>query len=255
MVSATRAPFSCGRLGESSTTPLRMMPGMATPMASTDVPSGMSALISSQMLSARASVGTSMSPVDSSMFSGKRRVAPMILWSSKKPERMASVMTTPMVFAMVSSLPSQQLFKLGEAVDAVKGGSLVALSQRGIVEHCIDEVVYCPAQRHDRLADVDQLCRSLADDVDAENGPVFAMEDQLQAPRGVAANLSARDLAIIRDADLVGHILLGQLLFRFADEGDFRNGVDAVRVKAGVRLLGLIAKGTGDGDASLLHGD
>ena len=31
-----RAPLSCGRFGASSTTPLRMMPGSATPTASTE---------------------------------------------------------------------------------------------------------------------------------------------------------------------------------------------------------------------------
>ena len=54
------------------------------------------------------------------------------------------------------------------------------------------------------------------------------MEHNLQAAGSVAANLAARDLAIVGDADLIRYVLIRELLFRFADERNLWNGVDAV---------------------------
>ncbi len=96
---------------------------------------------------------------------------------------------------------------------------------------------------------------AFADDVHAENLARVAMEDELQAAGGVAANLAARGLAIVGHADFVGHVFVGQLLFGFADEADLGNGVDAVGIKAGVGGGGVVVEGAGGGDAALLHGD
>ena len=46
---------------------------------------------------------------------------------------------------------------------------LVALGQRGIVEHGVDEVVERSAERHDCLSDVQQLAGAFPDNVDAQN--------------------------------------------------------------------------------------
>src|SRR5271155_2416815 len=117
---------------------------------------------------------------------------------------MASVITTPMVFAMFALFHLWSvLFKFRQAIDAVKGGSLIALSQGGIVKHRIDEVVYLAAQSHNSLTDMHQLRRALANNMHAENLPRFAMKDQFQPPCCVAADLAARDFAIIRYADFI----------------------------------------------------
>ena len=112
-----------------------------------------------------------------------------------------------------------------------------------------------PSEGHDRLADVDQLGGALADDVHAEHLAGVAMEDELEAAGGVAANLAAGDLAVVGHADFVGHVFVGQLLLGLADEADLGNGVDAVGIKAGIGGGGMVVEGAGGGDAALLHGD
>src|SRR5579859_2527756 len=142
-----------------------------------------------------------------------------------------------------------------QAADTIESGNLITLGKRGVVEHGLDEVVDIAAQGHYRLPDVHQFAGALADDVDAEDLAGIAMEDELEPAGSVAANLSAGDLAVIGHAHFVGHILFGELLFRFADEADLRDGVDAVGIKAGVGDGVHVIEGAGDGDAPLLHGD
>src|SRR5665213_1994286 len=89
----------------------------------------------------------------------------------------------------------QPLFS--EPVQPVKRGSLIAFRQGGIIENGIDKIVDRRIQRHHRLANVDQLARAFADDVNAQQLPRVAMEDQLQASGGVAAYLAARNLTIV----------------------------------------------------------
>src|SRR5215469_1657115 len=139
--------------------------------------------------------------------------------------------------------------------ETVEGRRLVALRQRWIVEDRGDEVVHGSIERHDGLPDVDQLACAFADDVDAEHLAGVAMEDELEAAGGIAADLAARYFAVVGHADFVGHVLVGQLLFCFADEADFGNGVDAVGIKAGIRVGGVVVEGAVRGDAALLHGD
>src|SRR5271170_2215530 len=167
---------------------------------------------------------------------------------------MASVITTPMVFAMFALFHLWSvLFKFRQAIDAIKGGRLVALSQGGIVKHRIDEVVYLAAQSHDSLTDVHQLRRALANNVHAQNLPRFAMKDQFQPPGCIAANLPAGNFAIIRYADFIGNVFFRELFFCLANEGNLRDGIDPVRIEARIRLLVFIAIGARYGDAALLH--
>ena len=142
-----------------------------------------------------------------------------------------------------------------EAADAVEGGDLVALGEGGVVEDGVDEVLDGAAEGHDGLADVDEFCGAFADDVDAEDLAGVAVEDELEAAGGVAADLASGGFAVVAHADFVGDILVGELLFGFADEADFGDGVDAVGVEAGVGEGAEVAEGAGDGDATLLHGD
>src|ERR1700759_3323716 len=80
------------------------------------------------------------------------------------------------------------------------------------------------------------------------------MEEELEAAFGVAADLAPGDFAVVGDADFVGNVGFGELLFGFADEGNLRNGVDAVGIAFGI-AADREAEGAGGGDAALLHGD
>ena len=82
----------------------------------------------------------------------------------------------------------------------------------------------------------------------------FAMEDELQPSGGVAANLAAGDFAIVGHADLVRHILVGELFLGFADERNLGDGVNAVRIN-GRDWSALATERVRGGDAALLHGD
>src|SRR6185437_10949275 len=98
---------------------------------------------------------------------------------------------------------SNLLNRLAQAVQTVEGRGFVTFRQGRIVEDRIDKIVDGCIQRHYSLANVDQLAGAFADDVHAKQVARFAMEDELQSPRGVAANLTARDFAIVCDSHLV----------------------------------------------------
>src|SRR5215469_8670248 len=148
---------------------------------------------------------------------------------------MCSVITTPMavvIFPSWERFPREPCPPGGveqiahsplvpmQTPETVERRRLVTLGQGGVVENRLDKVVDGASQGHDRLADVHQFAGSFADDVYAQNLARVAVEDEFQPARRVAANLPARDLAIIRHAYLVRHILIGQLLLGFADEAD-----------------------------------
>src|ERR1700719_2292516 len=80
------------------------------------------------------------------------------------------------------------------------------------------------------------------------------IKNQFQAAGGVAANLAARNCPEKRDTHFVGHPFLGELLFRFANERNFWNGVNPVRIVSAIRT-NRNAKGIGGSDATLLHGN
>src|SRR6266436_1216746 len=144
------------------------------------------------------------------------------------------------------------IFEEPEAVDAVEGRHFVAFCQCGVIEHRVDEVVDRAAERQNCLADVDQLARPFADDVDAEQLAGLAMKDQFQEPGNVAEDLAAGDLLVARLADLVGRGGLGPLLLVLADHRDFRDRVDAVGEALG-RALRLDPEGVAHGEPALLH--
>src|SRR5437016_12878958 len=144
--------------------------------------------------------------------------------------------------------------KPGQLVQAVKRGGLVAFGQGRIIEDRVDEVFDRAFQDEDRLPDMEKLRRAVANDVNAQQLFGLAVEDELQPAGGVPHDLPARDLAIVSDADFVGHVLFGELLLGFSDERDLGNGIDAVRVTRGVRVDGQ-SDGLGGGYPALLQGD
>src|SRR5215469_6722654 len=115
-----------------------------------------------------------------------------------------------------------------QPAEPVECGCLVALCECRVIEDGVDEVIDCAPEDHHSLANVHKFARALANDMHSQHLAGVAMEDQLQPPRGVAANLSARSLPVERHADLVWHILIGQLLLGLADKADLRDRVDTV---------------------------
>ena len=100
-----------------------------------------------------------------------------------------------------------------ETIDSIEGGRFVAFGERGVIEYRIHEVLDRPTEGQHRLTDVYQLTGALADDVHAQQRVRVQVEDQLQQTAGVTADLAARNLPILRLADLVGNPGFGQVVF------------------------------------------
>src|SRR5579863_1325379 len=126
--------------------------------------------------------------------------------------------------------------QLRQLVQTVERSGLVALGQGRIVEYGLDKIVDGSLQDEDRLSDVKKLGGAFADDVDAQDFFGLPVEDELQAAGGVSADLTAGDLAVVPDADLVRHVLVRQLLFGLSQERDLGNGVHAERIVGGIRV-------------------
>src|SRR5580700_5755957 len=97
-----------------------------------------------------------------------------------------------------------------------------------------------------------QLRGPFADDVHTKHLLGLAMKTYFQAPCGVASDLATRDLAIIRHAHFVRHVIVGKLFFGFPDERNFRDGIDSVWITGRVRDQ-LLAESSSRGDAALFH--
>jgi len=108
---------------------------------------------------------------------------------------------------------SAPLLLHSQPIDPIKRSGLVALCQRGIVEHGVDEVFHFAFERHHRLPDMDEFARAFADDVHAEQFMCFEMEDQFQESGLVADDLSACDFAVLRLAHFVGDACFREFLF------------------------------------------
>src|ERR1700687_2313208 len=143
---------------------------------------------------------------------------------------------------------------LPQFVETVEGGGFIAFRQRRVVEDGVREILDGSLERKNSLPDVEQLRRAFSDDVYAQQLFGIGIENQLYAPGGGAANVPARDLPEKSDPHFVRHALFGELLFRFADEGNFRNGVNPIGIVRAVGMDGN-AESVGRGDAALLHGD
>src|ERR1700712_5147090 len=111
---------------------------------------------------------------------------------------------------------SVSLFELAYAVQPIESRYFITFRERWIVENRVHKIIQLPAQRHHGLPDVQQLARALADDMHPEDRMGHAVKDQLQPSRRIAADLSTRNLAIVRYSYLVGHIFFGELLLGLA---------------------------------------
>src|SRR5471030_617008 len=185
------------------------MPGKPAPTESTGRPCRTSA-ISWRMRATISSAGMDMRSIGSP-GPGYIRTSPNAA-PSTIPTQMWRVARTPMLLGMLDSSKPHQL------VEAVECRQFIALGQRGIVEHRVHEVIHRALQDHHGLPDVQQFRGLFSNDVYSQNLARFAVENQLQPPRGIAADLPARAVAVVRHAHLIRHIFVGQLLFGFAGE-------------------------------------
>src|SRR5438132_7959271 len=94
----------------------------------------------------------------------------------------------------------------------------------------------------------------LSDNVDSEQFLGRGIENEFQSSGGVAANLSTSNLPEIGQPEFVRNALVSKLLFGFADERNFRNGVNPIRIIRAVGIRGHTER-SGGGDAPLFHGD
>src|SRR5580700_1853757 len=114
-------------------------------------------------------------------------MGPTTWFPSTTPTAMRSpAARTPISSPIVSCLKSAQL------IQAVERGRFVAFRQGRVIEHRVHEIVHRPLEGQNRLADVHQFGRPFSYDMHAEDLLSLAMENQLEPPRGVSANLTAR---------------------------------------------------------------
>ena len=69
---------------------------------------------------------------------------------------------------------------MAQLVQAVQGGHLICLGQRGEVEDVVDEELDGAVEGHYGLADVDEFCGACADGVDAQDGEIFLVDEELE---------------------------------------------------------------------------
>src|SRR6266702_3680604 len=173
---------------------------------------------------------------------------PRTLSASTRPTAICSITSTPTVLRIVflpilNHQEFQQLFPHsgdgltpGQFIQAVERRRLVTLRQRRIIEYRIHEILYRPFQREYCLPDVQQLRGAFSDDVHAEEFLGGRIENQLQAARGVSANLASRNFAEVSHSNFVGNFLVCQLLFRLSDERNLWNRLNSVGISRAVGM-------------------
>lgn len=91
-----------------------------------------------------------------------------------------------------------------ELVHGVGGGHLVGLGQGEVVEDGPHQIVHRAARRHEGLADVHDLGRPGAEQMDSEQLAVDRGDQELEDAVGVAQDLSPSEVAVAGEPDLVG---------------------------------------------------
>jgi hypothetical protein len=105
-------------------------------------------------------------------------------------------------------MTSELRLDVAHAVPGIKACDLVGLRESRIVEGILDEIFDGALEVQHGLADVHQLCRTLADDMDAQQTAGLQREDQLQKPGVQTHDMAARGLAETCDTAFVGNAAL-----------------------------------------------
>src|SRR5271154_4297526 len=111
----------------------------------------------------------------------------------------------------------------GQPLQEVIRAVLVRVADSRNVEGGMDEVVDGAAKVQHRLSQVDQLSRTLAEDVDANETPVVTPSQKLDHPLGGSGNGCSAVVLEPSDADFVVEALRLCLFFGFANHGALGN--------------------------------
>jgi len=71
-----------------------------------------------------------------------------------------------------------------QLVQPVQRSDAICFSQRRKIEDVVNKIIHLAAERHDGLADVDQLGGACADDMDSQDRVIFLMDQQLEHASG-----------------------------------------------------------------------
>src|SRR5215813_4772770 len=136
--------------------------------------------------------------------------------TAQKPmnRSMKSTITNSMI-SFCSSFFEQRGRSVSQLIQSIQRRDLVGLGERRVVEHRVPEVLDRRASVHNRLSDVNELRRPLADDVNAEQLETPRIKQELQPSGLVAENLPSRKFLVPGDPDLVRNLFLRQLPLGF----------------------------------------
>src|SRR5688572_15306076 len=90
-----------------------------------------------------------------------------------------------------------------DLIEPVKRRNFVALRQRRIVEDRIYEVIQDAPEDHDRLTNMDQLCRFPANGMDTQHLARVRVKENLQHAVRIPNDLPARCVAIASHSDQI----------------------------------------------------
>src|SRR5205814_9762291 len=90
---------------------------------------------------------------------------------------------------------------LRKLVQEIVSGDFVAFRERAIVENGVNKIFDRALSDKNSLPDMQQFRRAFADHMYAQNFFGVGFKNQLEAAGGIAANLSTRDFAEVRNAD------------------------------------------------------
>ena len=146
------------------------------------------------------------------------------------------------IFGGPGAIPDRAAGGLLDAVKTVQGSDFVGLRHGREVEDGIDEIVDRAAEGDHGLADMNQIGGLLADDMHPVELLGLGAKHQLQHAVVVAGNLSPGQFVETGHPRLIWDSFGGKAFLGFPDDGDLRNGVDAIG-EEGVQTGILDAKG------------
>src|SRR5262245_57477082 len=113
--------------------------------------------------------------------------------TAQKPmnRNIKSTITNSMI-SLRSPFFEQRCISVSQLIQSIQRRDLVGLGERRVVKHRVPEVLDCRARVHNRLSDVNEFRRPLADDVDAEQLQIPRIKQELQPSGLVAENLPSR---------------------------------------------------------------
>src|SRR6266849_286126 len=139
-----------------------------------------------------------------------------------------------------------------EFIQPIERRHFIRFRERRIVKHRVAKIFYRRSHRQHHLSNVHDLCRSVPNNVHAQQFERIRIEQNLEQSLIVAQHLPFRQFRVARQPALVRSLAARQLFLRGADHRNFRDGVDAVRNQIRQQPAGL-AEHVTTGKPPLLH--